>query len=192
MKLLIIFGPPAVGKMTVGKEVSKKTNLKLFHNHMTIEPLLKIFEYKSAEFQRLNSLFRKSVFEEFAQSSNEGMIFTFVWALDKPSELSYLEKLSKPFKDRDADIFYIELSASQKVRRERNKGADRLYEKASKRDVQASEERLIDNDTKHVLNSSKEFPCPVQKNYLKINSESLSAEDVALRVINFINMQEAL
>ena len=37
--LVIIFGPPAVGKMTVGSKLSKLTGLKLFHNHMTIEPL---------------------------------------------------------------------------------------------------------------------------------------------------------
>lgn len=37
MKLVIIFGPQAVGKMTVGQELEKLTGLKLFHNHMTIE-----------------------------------------------------------------------------------------------------------------------------------------------------------
>ena len=39
MKLVLIFGPQAVGKMTVGQELAKKTGLKLFHNHMTIELL---------------------------------------------------------------------------------------------------------------------------------------------------------
>jgi len=34
-KLIILFGPPAVGKMTVGKELADLTGLKLFHNHMT-------------------------------------------------------------------------------------------------------------------------------------------------------------
>ena len=43
--LVIIFGPPAVGKMTVGSELAKLTGLKLFHNHMTIEPLLELFEF---------------------------------------------------------------------------------------------------------------------------------------------------
>ena len=35
MKFVIIFGPPAVGKMTVGYELAKFTGLKVFHNHMT-------------------------------------------------------------------------------------------------------------------------------------------------------------
>ena len=32
MKLVIIFGPHAVGKMTVGQELEKISDLKLFHN----------------------------------------------------------------------------------------------------------------------------------------------------------------
>jgi len=37
MKLVMIIGPQAVGKMTVGHELEKITDLKLFHNHMSIE-----------------------------------------------------------------------------------------------------------------------------------------------------------
>ncbi|MYC14213.1 MAG: shikimate kinase, partial [Gemmatimonadetes bacterium] len=36
MNFVIIFGPPAVGKMTVGYELSKITVLNVFHNNMTI------------------------------------------------------------------------------------------------------------------------------------------------------------
>ena len=39
MKFVVIFGPQAVGKMTVGQEIEKITGLKLLHNHMTIELL---------------------------------------------------------------------------------------------------------------------------------------------------------
>ena len=77
-KIILICGPQAVGKMTVGEELTKITDLKLFHNHMTIEPLLKIFEHKSKEFKELNSLFRKQIFEKFAKSDKYGLIFTYV------------------------------------------------------------------------------------------------------------------
>ena len=36
MKLVLIVGDGAVGKMTVGQELMKMTGLRLFHNHMTI------------------------------------------------------------------------------------------------------------------------------------------------------------
>ena len=43
MKLVLIIGSGAVGKMTVGQELMKITDLRLFHNHMMIEPVIEIF-----------------------------------------------------------------------------------------------------------------------------------------------------
>jgi hypothetical protein len=44
-KFVFIFGPQAVGKMTVGQELAKVTGLKLFHNHMTIDLLEPLFGF---------------------------------------------------------------------------------------------------------------------------------------------------
>ncbi len=78
MKLIIIFGPQAVGKMTVGQELEKITELKLFHNHMTIELVSPFFSYGTPAGKRLVSLFRHEIFEEVSKSNLAGLIFTFV------------------------------------------------------------------------------------------------------------------
>lgn len=44
MKFILIFGPQAVGKMTVGQELAKLTDLKIFHNHMTIDLVSPFFD----------------------------------------------------------------------------------------------------------------------------------------------------
>jgi shikimate kinase len=59
MKLIIIFGPQAVGKMTVGHELEKTTNLKLFHNHMTIELVSNFFNYGTSTGKKLSNLLRE-------------------------------------------------------------------------------------------------------------------------------------
>ena len=43
MNLIVLIGSGAVGKMTVGQELMKITNYRLFHNHHMIEPVLEIF-----------------------------------------------------------------------------------------------------------------------------------------------------
>ena len=43
MDLIVLIGSGAVGKMTVGQELVKITDFRLFHNHMMIEPVLEIF-----------------------------------------------------------------------------------------------------------------------------------------------------
>ena len=52
--LLIVIGPHAVGKMTVGQELARITELKLFHNHMSIELVRKLFEHSDKEWHELN------------------------------------------------------------------------------------------------------------------------------------------
>ena len=97
MKLVVIFGPPAVGKMTVGFELAKLTGLKLFHNHLTIELVFNFFDFSTPQFNNLVGEFRRRIFEEVAKSDLKGMIFTFVWAIDLEKEREYIEEFLRYF-----------------------------------------------------------------------------------------------
>ena len=48
-KFVLICGPQAVGKMTVGQELSKITDFKFMHNHETIDLPLRFFPFKSEQ-----------------------------------------------------------------------------------------------------------------------------------------------
>lgn len=81
--------------MTVGQELMKITDLRLFHNHMTIEPVLEIFgEYNEPIITNL----REMIFNEFAKSDNYGMIFTFMWAFNYQADWNYVEHVKAIFK----------------------------------------------------------------------------------------------
>jgi hypothetical protein len=177
MKLVFIFGNGAVGKMTVGQELMKITDLRLFHNHMTIEPVLEIFgEFNSSAVSRM----RQVIFEEFAKSNKYGIIFTFMWAFDSKSDWDYVNSVCDIFKPYNTDVYYVELVASKEVRHERNSTENRLANKASKRDLEASERRLIIDDENHRFESlDGELPF---ENYIKIDNSDLSAEEAAARI----------
>lgn len=172
MKLVLLFGNGAVGKMTVGQELAKITGLKLFHNHMTIEPVIEIFgTYNHTVVNRM----REVVFEEFAKSDNYGMIFTYMWAFDQPSDWEYVERVKKIFSG--AEVYYAELVADQAVRLERNRTENRLKYKASKRDLEASEQRLINDDRKYRCESLEgEITF---ENYLRIDNTRIPPEEAA-------------
>ena len=173
MKLVLIIGAGAVGKMTVGQELSKITNLRLFHNHMMIEPVIDIFGYfKGDTILKL----REIIFDDFIKSNNEGMIHTLMWAFEMKSDWEYVENLAKKFDE----VYCVEFIASQKVRLERNKTENRLKNKASKRDIEASNNRIINNeDIYRLISNEGEIPF---KNYLRINNENLEAKDVAQKI----------
>ncbi|MFH0890638.1 MAG: AAA family ATPase [Candidatus Liptonbacteria bacterium] len=81
MKLVIIYGPPGVGKLAVAKELAKLTGFKLFHNHLTVEPVKAIFEFGHPDFWKLLLKIRLSILE-FAAKNNIDCIFTVVYAAE--------------------------------------------------------------------------------------------------------------
>ena len=181
MKLVLIFGAGAVGKMTVGQELMKITDLRLFHNHMSIEPVLEIFGDRN---NNVVNDFRESVFKNFAKTDNYGLIFTFIWAFDCKEDWNHIKNLKKIFKK--ADQYFVELVASQEIRLKRNITENRLKHKASKRDIEVSNNRVIKDDKKHRFVSLEGEV--KEKNYLKINNENMSAKEVAKLIKETFNL----
>ncbi|MFW9822016.1 MAG: AAA family ATPase [Candidatus Thorarchaeota archaeon] len=184
MRLVVIIGPPAVGKMAVGLELAKLTGFKLFHNHMTIDLVLNFFDYGSDKFNILNEEFRARIFEEVATSDLLGLIFTFVAAFDDIRDKIYLEKISGIFEEQGATVYYIELEADLEERLRRNKGKLRMDLKPSKRDTERSEKGLLSLEDQYVMNSNEEYPFFFQENYIKIDNTKLSAKEVAKQIFN--------
>ncbi len=182
MKFIIITGPQAVGKMTVGQELVKITNLKLLHNHMTIEVLTKIFDYSRDSFRKLNEEFRMQIFKEFAKSEEEGIIFTATWDFDDKEEWNRIYKYIQIFKDNNAEIYIVELEANLEERLKRNKMENRLLNKPSKRNLEWSEKDLLKSVEKYRFNS-KENEIK-EKNYLRIDNTNLNANVVAEMIKN--------
>lgn len=66
--LIMITGPQAVGKMTVGQELAKLTNFKLFHNHMSIDLVNNFFSYSTKEGQDMVKMLRINMFKYFQKA----------------------------------------------------------------------------------------------------------------------------
>ena len=174
MKLVFIMGNAAVGKMTVGQELMKITDLRLFHNHMTIEPVLEIMG--TFDGQLIQDM-RELIFRRFAASSNYGMIFTIMMAFDMQSDWDYLEHVKSIFQPYGTEFYYVELIAPQEVRLQRNKTENRLQNKPSKRDLEVSDRRLLRDDENHrCVSYPGEIPFD---NYLRIENADLPAAAVA-------------
>ena len=176
-KLIFIIGPQAVGKMTVGQELSKLTGFKLFYNHMTIEMVRLIFDYDKEIFRKMNSIIRDEVFKEFSKSNEKGIIFTgcFDFGKDFEEEKKQTDKWMSLFEES----YVVELEATLEERLKRNKTSNRLEHKASKRDLEWSEKDLLKSLTKHKFNSNHGEGEKIFKNYIKINNTNLLAEETA-------------
>jgi hypothetical protein len=181
MELVIIFGPPAVGKMAVGMSLEKKTGLKLFHNHMSIEFVQPFFNYGTSTGKRLVGEFRWRLFEEIAQSDLKGLIFTYVWAFNLSSEKEYIDSVTALFRSSGARVSYVELFAPLPARLERNETELRLAHKTSKRDLEWSRSNVLEMDSGYKMNTEGDFYYPAE--HLRVDNSELGPDAVADLII---------
>ena len=185
-KFIQIIGPQAVGKMTVGQELAKITGYKLLYNHMTIEMVRLIFDYDKEAFRKMNSIIRYEIFKEFSKSNGKGIIFTgcFYFENDFKEEKEETDKWMSLFDE----TYTIELETTLEERLRRNKTANRLEHKASKRDLEWSENDIYRSLKKHRLNSKPGEGEKIFENFYKIDNTNISAEDVAKMIKEKFNL----
>lgn len=187
MDFIIITGPQAVGKMSVGFELAKRTGLKVFHNHMTIEPVIRLFDFGSKEGQYLIHKFRREIFETMATSNEKGLIFTYVWAFNMESDHKYVQDIIDLFEKNGARVSIVELEADINERIKRNKTPLRLEEKPSKRNIKWSESDLINSMDQYRLNSLEGEI--IHPNYIRINNTFKSPDEVSEQIIEYLNLK---
>ena len=184
MELVILFGPPAVGKMTVGYELCKLTGYKLLHNHMTVEPLVEVFPFGSPPFLRLVREFRRRIIEEAFEADLPGLVLTMVWAFDLESDTAVMRSYVDLAASRGSRARLVELYARQEERLRRNSTDFRLDRKRSHRDRDFSQQLLLDLDREHVMNSGGDTPPSAralleEHPHLRIDATHLEAAETA-------------
>ena len=76
MQLIFLHGAPAVGKLTVARELAALTGFRLFHNHLTVDLVTSLFPFGSESFILLREQIWLAAFAEAARSG-VSLIFTF-------------------------------------------------------------------------------------------------------------------
>ena len=182
--LIVIIGPQAVGKMTIGKKLKEKIGYTLMTNHDSIEIAIKIFSSNKNAKLKLKSKIREDVFN-ICLENNISIIFTFVVDFNTNEDILYLNELKNKFEKTGGHFYLIELEADLQTRLDRNKTPHRLECKPSKKNIEWSDKELIESMNIYRMNSIKDeikF-----ENYIKINNTNLSPNAVCDIIINKFN-----
>lgn len=191
MEFIIIAGPQAVGKMTVGLELEKLIDAKLLFNHQTIDLFTNFLNYTPKTFE-LSEMVRNQLFKAFVENketnATSGLILSVVVAYDSEKDWEIVNGWVSTFREADADIYYIELEADLDERIKRNVHESRLAVKPSKRNIDFSKHELLTSNERHRLNSEENEVLErlPEINYLRINNTNLDAEDVALQIFDWM------
>ena len=68
VRVIYLYGPPGVGKLTVARELVALTGFRLLHNHLTVNLVSTLFPYGTVDFRRLLRRFRLVMMEEAVQA----------------------------------------------------------------------------------------------------------------------------
>ena len=191
MGLVVIFGPQAVGKMTVGQKLCELTGYKLFYNHMVIDMVGEIFDKEHMggiwqlnfnHYKLISTLWQTVL--EFGAYNDENLVFTLTWDMSNKGIESYMKELENKYNKQDEKVYFVELECDIQTRLERNSTENRLKNKVCKRNIEQSNEELKFETHEFRLNSR---PGELKfNNYIRINNKDKSAREVALIIKEFM------
>jgi hypothetical protein len=107
MRLVFLYGPPGVGKLTVARELVALTGFKLFHNHLTVDLVAAVFPRGSPAFGPLVQRFRREMFEAAAQQGVD-LVFTYVYA--HPDDEPGVRELIEPVSASGGSVHFVQLT----------------------------------------------------------------------------------
>lgn len=175
MKLLFIYGSPAVGKLTVANEIAAVTGFKVFHNHLSIDCVVPVFDFGTTSFFKLVELIRVETIREAARE-NVDLIYTFCYA--KGSDEAHVEKIARAVEENGGEVYFVLLKAE---RRELDK---RVTEESRKKMGKAKTVEMMD-----YFHATYDLLSPVpDRESLIIDTTDLSAEQTARQIIGHFNL----
>ena len=106
MEMVFLYGPPGVGKLTVARELARLTGFKVFHNHLTIDAVVPVFDFGTAPFGRLLRVMRAAM---LAEAAREGVSLVFTSVYGHPQDLSYMEDMCEAVEDNGGRVSLVQL-----------------------------------------------------------------------------------
>ena len=77
MILVLLHGPPASGKYTIGRELAARTGFELYHNHLVVDEVLRHHAFGSPEFVADRDHAWRTHLGAAAGEAHRRLIFTF-------------------------------------------------------------------------------------------------------------------
>jgi hypothetical protein len=122
MKLVFLHGAPAVGKLTVARELARLTGLRLFHNHLTVDLVSSLFPFGSEPFIVLREQIWLAAFAE-AALNNVSLIFTF--NPERTVRADFIQKAIDGVEAANGKMIFVELTCAEAELERRIEAASR-------------------------------------------------------------------
>ncbi len=113
MDFILIFGPPASGKKTIGAELQALTSYSFFHNHLVVDTVLSLFPFGTPSFIKMREQLWRDLISEAVQVKLKGLIFTF--NPEQTVSKNYIKNLITDLGNRGCRIFIVRLICPEAI-----------------------------------------------------------------------------
>jgi len=172
MKLVFIHGAPAVGKLTVARELSRLTGFPLFHNHLTVDLVGSLFAFGTPAFVSLREQIWLAAFAEAARS-DLSLIFTF--NPERTVNEEFIQKTIDIIEAAGGRVVFVELTCSEAE-------LEKRMEQPSRKEFG----KLASVDQYRSLKSEGAFEFPKLPNGISLDTTNKSPADSALLIHEYV------
>ncbi len=116
MKVIMIYGPPAAGKLTVARKVAEMSDYKVFHNHLVNDYISELLTFGTEEYARMAEDM-KFLTLKYAVQSDVSLIMTACYA--PPLDDQFIRDLTDFFEEHNVAFYTVHLFCSRDSLKER-------------------------------------------------------------------------
>ncbi len=174
MRHVLLYGPPAAGKLTVAKLLAERYDMTLLDNHLTFDVALRVFTFGSREFNDLVESLRTVLLEATA-SAGRDTVSTFVFG--HPIDRPYVERLRESASQCGLELHRVQLCPPTEILSQRVVAPSRL-----------ATNKIRDVETLHGLIAAHDLYTPIDETDLRIDNSTLTPDEVVNRIVQHIGL----
>ena len=119
MKLVILYGPPAAGKLTIANELATISNIKVFDNHQVIDIIEPIVTRKYKDFAELIYTTQRKIVAAAVAANQENVVMTFPYAANLQRDVDFISGLTNDSRADGAEVYPVFLKCDPDTLRKR-------------------------------------------------------------------------
>lgn len=169
---MFLYGPPAVGKLTVARAIAERLPFKTLHNHVTIDAVTEVLPYGSDTFWRVVGRFRRDLVAAAAEEHID-LIYTYVFA---PGDEEHVADIVSSYEEAGGTVSFVQLLAPREVLLER------VLAESRKQHGKPTDPESLES----ILDEYDCFAAVPDRDSLTIDLAATSARDAADRIIAHI------
>lgn len=174
---ILIYGPPAAGKLTVARCLAARYDLKLLDNHLTLDVALRLFSFGTKECWELVERMRLDLLEA-AGRAGLNVVSTLVFS--HPDDRGHISRLLEASDRAGAVMSFVQLRPRRPVLEERV--------------IQPSRQGTRKVGDVAVLGRMLEkydLLTPINEDDFSIDNSELAAEEVASMIASMVGIEPA-